>query len=240
MVTLVQEINTFGRLSKVVESELVELDLGVNSFAYHAMSAPGSRSAPDSRLSRAFDVFQPLLAPSQLKFPNMRSVTLRGFTLDVCSLRESLLSRASELRTLRLIDCYCPDSHDVIESFAKDLVAPAVPLTGVELYGLRFKDAIYHVDGPDVQEHRLMRQNDYIHKSVIPVGQPSTHIWYTEELKSRGAMTGIDMVSGWPYERSELEAAMLGGRKNNVVRRMHTAPTRGARNGWYDVPISYD
>jgi hypothetical protein len=48
------------------------------------------------------------------------------------------------------------------------------------------------------------------------------------------------MVSGWPYEQAELEAAMLGGRKNNVVRRMYTAPTRKARNGWYDVPISYE
>jgi hypothetical protein len=234
LVTHVQEIESFGRLSKVIDSGLVELDLGVSTFAHHTMSSL------DSRLARSLDVFRPLLVPTLPDFPNLRSVTLRGFKLDLHSLQEFLLSRASKLRTLRLIDCYCPDSHDTFETFAKDLVAPALSLTGVELYGLRFKDAIRHVDGPHVKEYRLMRQNDYIHESVVPVGRPSTHIWYTEELKKRGALEGIDMVSGWPYERAELEATMLGGRKNNVVRRMHTAPTRKARNGWYDVPISYE
>lgn len=234
LVTHVQEIESFGRLSKVIESGLVELDLGVSTFVCHAMSAL------DSMLARSLDVFQQLLVPPQPDFPSLQSVTLRGFQFDLPSLQKFLLSHASKLRTLRLIDCYCPDSHETFEAFAKDLVALALSLTGVELYGLRFKDAIHHVDGPDVKEYRLMRQNDYIHESVVPFGRPSTHIWYTEELKSRAAMAGIDMVSGWPYERPELEAAMLGGRKNNVVRRMHTAPTRKARDGWYDVPISYE
>ena len=150
------------------------------------------------------------------------------------SLQDFLLGHASTLRTLRLIDCYCPDSHDTFEAFAKNLVASALILTGVELYDLRFKDAIHHVQGsPDVKEYRLMRQNDSPCDSVVPAGQPSTHIWYTEELRSRGALAGIDMVSGWPFEQPELENAMLGGWWNNVVRRMHTAPTRAARNNWY-------
>jgi hypothetical protein len=187
LVTDVEGIKSSGRLSTVFESGLVELDLGVTTFPDHAIAT----SAP----AMQFDLFRPLLVPGHPEFASLQSVSLRGFMFSVGALHDFLLQYTSMLRILRLVDCYCPGSYDAFETFAKDFVAPGFALTGVEIYGLRFDDAPLHAEAirhihaqggsPHVKEYRLMRQNDYIHESVVPVGRPSTHIWYTEELRKR-------------------------------------------------------
>jgi len=157
-----------------------------------------------------------------------------------------------------LIDCYCPDSHDTFHTFAQDFVASAIQLTGVELYGLRFKNIInYHLsqnggldveevrerrrrnDGLDMGEFRELRRAETVYDYDSLAMRPNTKCWDTETLRARGRMAKMDLVSGWPYERTELEAAMLGGRGNNIARRINTAPACSARSWWYDVPVSY-
>jgi hypothetical protein len=158
-------------------------------------------------------------------------------------LQEFLLGHAPLLRTLGLIDCYCPDSYNAFHSFANSFVARVLRLTGIEIYGLLFQDSIYHLErgdkSPHLKEYRLMRQGDEIYDCEIHGMRPNTRAWDTKALRNRGISSDMDMVSGWPYERPELEYAMLGGRSNNIVRRMHTAPDRIARDHWYDVPVSY-
>jgi len=231
----VEDIYKLGRLSKKFGQGLLELDLGTTSFSTYAK--------PSAEPVNSYDIFRPLLVPSQPDFTNLRSVTLRGFVFDVAMMQDFLLGLAPTLRTLRLIDCFCRDSHDVFQSFAKDTITPALALTGVELYGLRFGDGAPKAEDQWIrftnEQFNIMRRDDRILDEEFPVTRPNNRVWDTEALRKRGKAINMDMVSDWPYERFELEATMLGGRANKVARHVRTPPALSARSYWYDVQTFY-
>jgi hypothetical protein len=102
---------------------------------------------------------------------------------------------------------------------------PCSRLTGVEIFGLRFDAAHDETkDHPLAEEYEAKLQKrlscDYVrcfNKGTEPEGL---------------------RISNWPLERPELEAAMLGGRVNNVLRTTFTAPNDIGRWHWYDLPNS--
>jgi len=198
---------------------------------------------PKAGPAESYDIFRPLLVPPQPDFSNLRHVTLRGFVFDVTTMQEFLLGLVPTLRTLRLIDCFCRDSHDAFSSFAKDFVDPALTLTGVELYGLRFDGATSNAGNRWTRIHneqfRTMRREDQVLDEENPIMRPNNQVWDTEALRKRGWWFNMDMLSSWPYERFDLEATMLGGRVNNVARHVRTEPATSARSYWHDVPMFY-
>ena len=66
---------------------------------------------------------------------------------------------------------------------------------------------------------------------------------YEEKLRGRCAhdygrstyMEGF-LLSDWPWERPELETAILGGKVNTVARKMYAVPNDEARRYWYNIP----
>jgi hypothetical protein len=234
--TDVEGIVELGRLSKKFGQGLLELDPGTTSFYNYAK--------PSAEPVESYDIFRPLLVPSQPDFTNLKSVTLRGSVFDVAMMQDFLIGLAPTLRTLRLIDCFCRDSHDTFQSFAKDIVAPALTLTGVELYGLRFGDGTPKAEDQWIrftnEQFNTMRREDQILDEDFPVMRPNNRVWDTEALRKRGKAINMDMVSSWPYERLELEATMLGGRANKVARHVRTPPVLSARSYWYDVQMFYN
>lgn len=178
----VEAIDQLGRLSEKFGQGLVELDLGSTSFYTYTI--------PQAGLAETYDIFRPLLLPSQPDFLNLRSITLRGFVFDVPMMQDFLLSLAPTLRTLRLIDCFCRDPHDDFHSFSKDTVGPALALTGVELYGLRFDDATASAAERwtrlSNERFRTMRREDQILDEDDPVMRPNNRVWDTEARKKRG------------------------------------------------------
>ena len=230
-----QDIDELGTLSEKFGQGLVELDLGSTSFYIYG--------TPQAGPAESYDIFRPLLLLSQPDFPNLKSVTLRGFVFDVPMIQDFLLGLTATLRTLRVIDCFCCDPHDDFHSFAKDTAAPALALTGVELYGLRFDDATSSAAERwtrlSNEQFRSMRREDQILDCEEPRLRPNNRVWDTEALKKRGKAFKTDMLSSWPYERFDLEAAMLGGRANNVTRYVRTEPAMSARSYWYNVPMFY-
>lgn len=228
-------IDDLGRLSEKSGQGLVELDLGTASFHTFALPAAGP--------TESYDIFRPLLVHSQPDFSSLRSVTLRGFVFDVAMMQDSRLGLIPTLRTLRLIDCFCRDTYDAFNSFAKDTVAPALALTSVELHGLRFDDATSNSADSWIrfnnEQFLAMRREDQILDEDFPAMRPNNRIWDTEALRKRSKTIKMDMVAAWPYERSELEATMLSGRVNNVARHVRTEPKLSARSYWYDVQMFY-
>ena len=44
------------------------------------------------------------------------------------------------------------------------------------------------------------------------------------------------LLSDWPWERPELETAILGAKVNTLKRKIYAAPNDEARWYWYDMP----
>jgi hypothetical protein len=71
------------------------------------------------------------------------SLILRGFVFDTDCLTSLLMDQAPGLRTLRLIDCYCMDTHKQFLAQINEELGPypkrgpCSELTGVEIFGLR-------------------------------------------------------------------------------------------------------
>lgn len=198
---------------------LSDLDLGCDSFEIYARGY--QTTSPPKH--------DPMLWILTEGLDNLRSISLRGFSFDMPTLQQVLSSNATTLRTLRLIDCFCSDSYHIFETFVKDHIAPAIALTGVEIYGLHFDDPALHgrrsSESLDYGPYQAMRYHERF---------PSL-----EAIEKRGQMEKLDMVASWPYERFELEAAMLDGRVNTVVRRRQSPPTEHAREKWWRLPASY-
>jgi hypothetical protein len=236
LVTDVEDIDELGRLSERFGQGLVDLDLGSTSFCIYAMPQAGLAA-------ESYDILRPLLIPSQPDFANLRSITLRGFVFDVAMMQDFLLGLARTLRTLRLIDCFCRDSYDAFDSFAKDTIAPALTLTGVELYGLRFDDPTSNSIDRWIrfnnEQYLAMRREGRILDEEFPVMRMNNRVWTTEALRKRGFAINMNMVARWPYDRFELEATILDGRANRVARHVRTPPALSARSYWYDVQMFY-
>lgn len=197
---------------------LVDLDLGYDFFEQYLLGEIASPPKHDLMLGILVEGLN-----------NLRFISLRGFSFDMPTLQQVLPSHAATLHTLRLIDCYFSHSYHTFETFVKDHIAPTIALTGVELYGLHFDDPALHgrssSESLDYEPYQAMRDDKRF---------PSL-----EAIEKRGQLEKIDMVASWPYERFELEAAMLGGRVNTIVRRRQSPPDDYARHRWWDLPASY-
>jgi hypothetical protein len=209
-----------GGLSTFVGQGLLHLDLGVIAFC-RFLTQP-------AEMWDKYDTLAPLLNPPLSGFKSLQTLTLRGVVFEVAEMQKFLFGLASTLRTLRLVDCYCPDNYDAFLASVKDSIAPATTLTGVEIYDLRFRNAMRVADSrtlrSETREHRAMRA--------------SRSMWSAEALTIKGRHLGGDALSCWPYERQELEAAMLGGSMNRVTRRF-VPPSAEERHRWYDFPITH-
>jgi hypothetical protein len=209
-----------GGLSTFVGQGLIHLDLGVITFS-RFLTQP-------AEMWDKYDTLAPLLNPLLSGFESLQTLTLRGVVFEVAEMQKFLLGLATTLRTLRLVDCYCPDDYDAFLASVKDSIAPATTLAGVEIYGLRFRNAMRVTDSrtlrSEAREHRAMRA--------------SRSVWSAEALATKGRHLGGDALSCWPYERQELEAAMLGGSVNRVTRRF-VPPSAGEIHRWCDVPITH-
>lgn len=213
-------IREFGGLSTIATDTLTELELGECRFYQywndHKMAPPSQQvywpGNPYESLWRIFTA-----SGSALR--NLRSLSLRGFVFSTNNLRSLLLRQPIALRTLHLIDCYCTDGYKNFTSIMQTTIQPVVRFDGVEIFGLRFRQ----LEG-ETEEHE--------HKQE-----------YEEKLRERCAydfgrntyMEGF-LLSDWPWERPELETAILGGKVNSVARKMYAAPNDEAR--WYgqDMP----
>lgn len=123
-----------------------------------------------------------------------------------------LLDQTPELRTLRLVDCLCTDGYRDFSNAIQMTSQPATQLHGVEIFGLRFRQLEGETEDHErAQEHREKLQARRAHG-------------YQRHLDERDTYFEGLLLSDWPYERPELEAALLGGRKNMILRNMYAAP----------------
>lgn len=127
-----------------------------------------------------------------------------------------LLDQTPELRTLRLVDCLCTDGYrdfsNAIQTTIQPAIQPAIQLHGVEIFGLRFRQLEGETEDHErAQEHREKLQARRAHG-------------YQRHLVERDTYFEGLLLLNWPYERPELEAALLGGRKNMILRKIYAAP----------------
>jgi hypothetical protein len=207
-------------LSTFVDRGVIDLDLGVSTFS-------SLLAQPDDMMA-SYDTVAPLMGPLLIGFGSLRSLSLRGFSFEVSDMQEFLLGLAGTLRTFRLVNCHCPDTYDEFLASAEQSLAPTLALTGVEIYDLRFRNAIRAADSgvlrSEVRQFREMRA--------------SRAVWNVEVLAAKGRYMGQDIVSCWPFERQELEAAMLGGSVNTIAL-WFGAPSDVKRCRWWDNPATY-
>jgi hypothetical protein len=150
---------------------------------------------------------------------NLRSLSLRGFVFSTDDLRNLLIDQIPSLRTLHLIDCYCTDGYAHFTILMQVAIQPIVKLDGVEIFGLRFRQL-----EDETEDHEHTQK-------------------YQEKLEERCAwdwerntyMEGL-LLSDWPWERPELEIAILGGKVNTVARKIFAAPNDQARWNWQEMP----
>jgi hypothetical protein len=141
------------------------------------------------------------------------------------------MDQAPGLQTLRLMDCYCMDTHKKFLAQINEELGPysergpCFGLTGVEIFGLRF-DAAHD----ETKDHPLAEEFEAKLQKRLSCDYARCFNKGTEPEGLR--------ISNWPFERPELEAAMLGGRVNNVLRTTFTAPNDIGRWHWYDLPNS--
>ena len=129
-----------------------------------------------------YDTVAPLLIPLLSGFDSLQCLTLRSVTFEAEEMQKFILGLATTLRTLRLADCYCPDSYDALIAMTKGSIAPALALTGVEIWDLRFRHSMRPTDAQtlrgETREHRAMRA--------------MKDVWSAEALATRWRYVGGD------------------------------------------------
>jgi hypothetical protein len=220
-------LNESAGLLHLATSALVELDLATADYhLYHDKMEHNNPTRPnyEDRSDMAKGFRYQLLHPNHTPdLDQLRSLTLRGFIMDTDCLLCILQDQLSALRTLRLINCYCMDNHDRFVAAMEQEIGPFSELTAVEIFGMRFDIAEGETtDHEYVQEYREKMQNRHASE-------------YERSLKKGDEFKGL-LKSDWPYVRPGLEAAMLGGKVNNVLRTTFAAPNDEARWHWYDLP----
>jgi hypothetical protein len=153
-------------------------------------------------------------------------VTLRKMTFEQAA-KHKFLTGLKKLHTLHLIDCMSLETYDEFLSLAEAILSPSLRLAGVGIYGLRFLEPGYQAGSrpgfdQELRERtRIKRRLDYdlaVQCDLVPEFHPYT-------------------AQDWPCERPELEAAILGGRKNNVVRKAHAAPDQEVQEDWAKISV---
>jgi hypothetical protein len=215
-------VKRFGGLYTIVTDSLVELELGDTRFYQYWDEHKGSTPPqPDDRsLARLWKLFRPSKSPLQ----NLHTLSLRGFVFSTMHLHNLLLLQLPALRTLHLIDSYCEDAYPHFSSLARTKIQQTTQLDGVEIFGLRFRRLANETPNHQRrQEYRDKMQERRAHGFKKYANREVQHF------------EGL-LLSNWPYERPELEAAILGGQVNTVARKMHPAPNDEARWNWQDMP----
>ena len=219
-----------GGLEALVTDNLVELEVGQARFykywdRFKKTLPPQQRFGPGDPQQWFWKIFPDACTRSTLQ--NLHSLSLRGFVFYTDAFRILVLEQLPALRTLHVIDCCCMNDYGHFSNVIQTTIQPANKLHGVEIFGLRFS-------------RRERRTSDYDHILSLE---------YREKLQERRAheyqlhrekqeqMEGL-LLSDWPYEQPELEAAILGGKANTVSRKMHAAPNDAARWKWQDMPIA--
>ena len=216
-------ISKFGGLSNLVTDSLLELEVGEVVFyrlwdRFKKSPPHLQRFGPGESFGR---LFHSAADPSTLR--SLRSLTLRGSLFPTDGLRVLLLDQMPALRTLRLIDCLCKDGYRQFSEAIQTTIQPATKFNGVEIFGLRFKQLEGETeDHEHAQEYREKLQVRRAHE-------------YERHQDGRESYLEGLLLSDWPYERPELEAALLGGRTNMISRNMYAAPNDEARWNWQDV-----
>lgn len=123
-----------------------------------------------------------------------------------------LLDQTPELRTLRLVDCLCTDGYRDFSNAIQTTIQPATQLHGVEIFGLRFRQ----LEGKTEDHERAQEHREKL--------QARRADGYQRHLDERNTYFEGLLLSDWPYERPELEAALLGGRENMILRKTYAAP----------------
>lgn len=218
-------ITKLGGLSRLVTRNLTELDLGdYNFYRYwdHFKKTPQGAFG-DGNPDRWF---QELLLSDECKvlLGNLRSLSLCGFGFATGSLQALLLERMPALRTLHLIDCYCTDHYKHFLENMQQSIAPFTRLSGVEMFGIRLRQLEGETDDHEHAE-------EYHEK----LQARRAHEYEEHPADSDEHFEGL-LLSDWPYERPELEAAILGDRVNAVSRKMYAVPNDEARWNWQDHP----
>lgn len=213
-------IGKCGGLSTIITDTLVELELGECRFYQdwddHKITPPSHQILwPRPQHECLWRLF----TASRAVLENLRSLSLRGFVSSTNDLQTLLLRQLPALRTLHLIDCYCTDGYGHFTHVMQTAIKPVVRLDSVEIFGLRLRQ----LEGEtEVHEHSQE---------------------YEEKLQDRCAhdygrntyMEGF-LLSDWPWERPELETAILGEKVNTVARKMYAVPNDEARWNWQDMP----
>ena len=171
-------------------------------------------------------LFRNLLATKSHEFKSLQILTLRNFTFEQAAMHDLLIG-LKKLRTLHLIDCLSLETYDGFFTMAKTAFSPSLRLAGVEIYGLRFLEFDHQAESrpafdPELRERtRVKRSLDY--DLATACGLLAEFYPFT--------------VRDWPCERPELEDAILGGRRNNILRKVRAAPNQEAKEGWVDIAV---
>lgn len=227
-----------GGLARIVGAGLVDLDIGSRAFRHLREIRQPENVEP----ALAGWLWHPL-SLSKLDLTALRSISLHGFAFDTTTFLKLLSDCTPKLRTIRLDDCYCCGSYEAFSIFAANEVPQIVKLAGVEIYGLRFKDSIIRSREQRQKRsdltYRTMRFQEHIYGSETAATRSlRPRIWTACELEEKSRSEGVDLISGWPYERLELEDAMLAGRVNTIARRMGSVSNKMCKK-WWDEPLSY-
>lgn len=246
-------------------SKLLELELG-GSYNF-SKAHLGSRQKYDAFYESRWGpaphlVFRQLLVPARCNFERLRSLTLRGFIFDTAALKDLLITYASTLQFLHILDCWCIDPHKDFRHMIRRWVRPALRLSGVEVYGLRFLRPGKEKQGqphsprtpplPFPLDSPAFAADDAVEKMVNKEEEDDGDDWYTPEYsETMRTRRAIDLEScktkkrekefpkhnfrSWPCERPQVEADFLLRRPNSVVRKVEAAPTQEVAENWRNV-----
>jgi hypothetical protein len=216
-----------GGLSRLVTDRLTELELGDHTFYFHWNEFRGVNPGAfgNEHGGRPDHLFYELLMTpeSSVVMKNLRCLWIRGFSFNAASLQTLLLDRSPGLRSLHLIDCFCGDDYETFLQILREN-QPVFKLSGIEIFGLRFKP---------LQSEREDHKYAQVYRAKLQARRAREYEWWHDGRNDY--LEGL-LLSDWPYERPELEAALLGGRANIISRKMYAAPNDEARDHWRDMP----
>ena len=169
------------------------------------------------------EFFRRFLVARQHDFENLQVLTLRNFTFEQAAMHDLLVNLRS-LHTLHLLDCVSLESYEDFLGLTREKLSASLRLTGVEIYGVKFFACHVHPSQQDEELKDRMRVKRNLDYDIATLSGCLAEFYpFT--------------AGSWPCERPELEAAMMGGRPNNVLRKAKAAPNQEARDRWAEIPV---
>lgn len=159
---------------------------------------------------------------SGLRFERLQTIEIRGWEFNLPDLHSFLIAPASTLREIHIIDCLCNDSYAAFAT-AADQWSSTLHLTGIEVFALRFS----HADkSGDLQ---WIRKHEY--------GDKALRLAKLDGRGMRSPWTPQVALQEEPTGRPELEAMVMGGRSNGIVRRTKSLAAMMGGRKWWEVPV---